>query len=494
MKNKTYQLNRKIARKSNDIITPEGSRLYAEDISKSLFLNASAFKLRNSFYWSAQDVMDALESLLDAETDYAYKLSMARFLADALGIRLSPVIITSREALRTDRKTLQEKWLLARAVEEIYDRPDKITNALAYSEYATGSAKMFPAYFRKALKSAFENFSPYTLKKFKMKRRRVKTADVIKLLHPKPRTDKLSRLYKAIIENSNEASIEKGTVITEVLSDKTKTQKDKTDWIKNNLTNLPINALIRNLRSLDDTVETLDNLERKLSSGLRSVNGIPVVKVVNPFDVLTAGINCGNTNIMNVIDRVLGDFIYNNNLGLSGLNISFVVDISGSMSMGGINIAGDYMALLLPMLQNNTIRLYAFNTRVHDRTNRLPTYRLNFRSPITLRTLFMSDFRANGGTSLADAVREVSRSDRPDLMIVISDEVSWADRHGYSRLPSVDTSILAINPYPQGKFTAYNPKEPKVIKVSSLDAKVLYYIPIMADFNKFKNWLKEYYR
>ena len=482
--------------------------VFKERDDKSLFLVASAFKLKNSFYYSDEDTLKALESLIDANKDYAYKMAVAKFLSEMLGIRLSPVVITTREAMKLKPCNL-DRWqedvsvdearrLLKDVVNSVYDRPDKIANALAYAQYHWKEFRSLPPFYKKALRNSIEAFNPYTLRKFKLKRRAVKLADIIKALRPRPRNDELSELYKAIIENRPEASIEKGTVITEVLSDSTKSVEEKKEWIGENLEKIPFNALVRNLRNVEPTSENVRILEKRVNKALRISDGLPVVKVANPFDLLQAGLNCGHADFLEVIDKALGNYLSQVDLVGKGMKISVLVDVSGSMGPwyahqsrngeDGIHIASNYIAMLYPTFRNATVRQYAFNTKIKNLTARVALYKTL--SPIALREMFLNDFNVEGGTALADSVRKVVAQDNPDLLIVLSDEVSWADEVS-NRVFDIGVPVIAINPYPQGKFTVFSQHLP-VIKVSALDAKIFYYIPLMANFGKFKKWLKNW--
>jgi hypothetical protein len=203
---------------------------------------------------------------------------------------------------------------------------------------------------------------------------------------------------------------------------------------------------------------------------------------------------------MSIADQALGNFVSKVELGLEGADVSVLIDISGSMGPyyarggeQGIHIAAKYMSLLLPMLKDSNLKLYAFNTRVINKTDRVPLYKRMSVSPVAVKDMFLQDFAINGGTSLADSVREVAKQDNPDLLIVISDEVSWADKYGQNTVAMFDVgvSVIAINPYPQGQFTVFDPHKP-IVRLSSLDAKIFYYIPMLANFNKFKSWLKNW--
>jgi hypothetical protein len=120
MKNR-FNLNPKGTPVTHRMTTnPEGGIVYTEDISRNLFLQASAFKLRNSFYWGAEDRLKNLETAIDTERDFAYKIGLANFLSNYLGIRLSPVIMATRLAA----DFYADKDRVTKLVEKIMDRPD----------------------------------------------------------------------------------------------------------------------------------------------------------------------------------------------------------------------------------------------------------------------------------------------------------------------------------------------------------------------------------
>lgn len=505
MTRKTFSINPIVTHKGSNLVkNPEGGTVYKERSDLSLFLNMSGFKLKNSFYWKADESLAVLESLIDENADFEYKLAVAKFLSSILGIRLSPVILLTREAmmLKGGGSVLYEanakRAVIKNVTAEVMDRPDKIANSLSYAQFHAGTFKWLPPFYKKALRDAFERFDAYTLRKFKLKNRAVKTADMIKALRPHPKNAKMSELYVAIIENRGEAAIEKDTVITEVLSDTKKTKKEKKEWIAKNVSNIPFNALMNNLRSLDGSPETVKGLGMRVRNALRVENGLPSVKVANPFDILVAGLHCDNEDFMKEIDGALADFASKVELGLDGLDVAVLVDVSGSMGplFGGrvngelgIEIAADYMALLIPMLKNTNLSMYSFNMSVQDKNSRVALYKRAAQSPILVRDMFLKDFKVDGGTALADAVRKIAAK-KPDLLIVISDEVSWADR-GSNRVLDVGVPVLAVNPFPQGKFTVFSPDKP-IVKLSALDGKILYYIPMLANFKRFKSWIKDW--
>ncbi len=493
------ELNPKVTRSGGNLaVNPEGGIVFAEAADKSLFLTASGFKLRNSFYYTAKDTLAALEELIDKNHDFVYKMAVAKFLSEMLGIRLSPVVIATREAMKLKRNNIpswndnvspsEARRLLKIVVKAIMDRPDKIANSLGYAQYNWNEFRSLPPFYKKALRDALERFDAYTLRKFKMKRRKVKLADMIKALRPRPRNEKMAELYHAIIENRPEAAIEKGTVITEVLSDSTKTKEEKQKWIEQNIAQIPFNALLRNLRNVPYSKKNAEILLNRLKKALRVENGLPAVKVANPFDVLQAGLNSGKAQYINIVDSVLQEYLNGIDLVEDGAKVSILVDVSGSMNRHAIDIVGQYISLIFPTLRNANVKLYAFNTKVKDKSKLVALYQSM--TPSAIREMFYRDFKIYGGTALADAIREVKAQDDPDLMIVFSDEVSWADERA-NRVFDAGVNIIAINPYPQGQFTVFAPNIP-VVKISAIDAKIFYYIPMMVNFKKFKEWLKNW--
>ena len=55
----------------------------------------------------------------------------------------------------------------------------------------------------------------------------------------------------------------------------------------------------------------------------------------------------------------------------------------------------------------------------------------------------------------------------------------------------LDTGVptIAINPSPYSSGTVFDPEKP-IVKLSAIDAKILYYIPALVSFRKFKEWIK----
>lgn len=474
------------------VMNAEGGTVYKEDDEILLFLLMSNLKLNDSFYQTADERLNLFEATLDSIKDLDYKLNLARFMSNTVGIKLAPTIALTREAMRlkgvghsTTCSTFHP------AVRDIIDRPDKITNAMAYAEMLAGSAKYMPPFYKKLLRERLENFNDYTLRKFRMERRKVKLSDAIKMLHPKPVNTKMARFYKDVIEGNKSASIEKGSVITEVLSDASTSKLDKDAWIAENIERIPINALLRNLTNVPKDRNVHSALVRRVRDVLQLENGLPVIKIVNPFDVIKASINCNDQSLRRDLDAVISEYAHNLNLGLKGKKITFLVDVSGSMGGGwhndnesGTYIASLYLSLLIPALSDgNTISFYTFDTSV--KKEKADAFALM--SSLNVYYRAMEVLTPRGGTALVTSAKKVVADSNPDLLVVISDEVTWADTDntvGWKFANNANPYVIMVNPYPSGG-TVFS-KTNKVAKISSLDAKLLYYIPALYDFSSFK--------
>jgi len=474
-------------------INAEGGIVYKEDEKILLFLLMSNLKLADSFYETAEGRLNLFEHTLDSIPDLKYKLALAHFMSNTIGIKLAPTLAITREAMRLkgkDNHSVDEEF--EDHVRAIIDRPDKITNAMAYAQLMAGSAKKLPPFYKKLLKESFENFNDYTLRKFRAERKQVKLADAIKILHPKPANEKMSSFYKAIIENTKEASIEKGSVITEVLSDTSRTSQDKQEWIASNVEKIPINALLRNLTSVPNDREIHKVIARRVEEVLKVENGLPVIKIVNPFDIIKASINCKNQLLRADLDSVLNNYARKLDLGVKDSKVTFLVDVSGSMGGGwmgrdrddsGTDIAALYLSFLFPALaEANTIHFYTFDTST--KKENADAYRLM--TPLNVYYSAKKDLNPRGGTALVDSAKRVVAKTDPDILIIISDEVTWADTDktvGWTFEKNAHPYVIMINPFPSGG-TVFN-KTNKVVKLSSLDAKLLYYIPALYDFKAF---------
>lgn len=469
-------------------VNKAGGLVYNEKPEQDLFIRSSALKLKGDAYRSPGEELKSYMKLLKNVTDEHYKLGLAVYLSEYLGIKLSPTILIADVVYRLRKvKGLSKLKILVKSASiKVFDRPDKIANALGYIKLKQGTIKKAPPYFKRTLSNILAGFSQYTLRKFRMSRRDIKLADLIKILRPKPKDKSTAKFYKNVIENNKKASIKKGTVITEVLSDKSRTEKQKKTWIKQNVSKLPYVALLRNLNNVSRHDAPV--VERRFSKALRQGT-----KVVNPFDVITVARNTRHLSMKNALNNSLDVFSQNLDLRLEKVNVTLLVDVSGSMGFRGrvgMDGALKYMSLMANSLSRaKSLKILRFNTTVRE----VKFNKSRLKDSISDVWNYLDKlFPINGGTALRTAILSAySRmSGKNNLLIVFTDEYTWADNWRRFVLPTeVKCPVLLINPTPSGK-TVFDPTNSKVIKVSALDPRVFDYIPFLADFKEFKRYVK----
>lgn len=497
-------LNQRAERKEEQYtytINPENAEVYEPEAGRSLFMTMAGIRIgQKSFYADSDEKLARLERALDGERDPVFKAAISAFLAKAVGIKFTPVIALTRLAMSLKGDTNPENQYIRnairRAIWEVFDRPDKFANAIGYLNYHGLKGTELPPFYRRALRNRFERLKPYSLRKGRLASRQVKTRDVIKLLRPRARTAELAALYKAIIENSNEASIRVGTTAVDVLSNTEVSTEQKREFLTNRIATLNFNELVRNLRNVDLTPQALAELSGRFVNDLRVVAGIPQVKVANPFDLLTAGLAHGDRKLLGVVDEALTNWASQLDLGLTNMKVVVQIDRSGSMGPGygtddgdaGWGIGSQLLTMLYPALRNSQVDLGWFGSQTHW-VKTPPHYaRLADASLASLHEVLTKDFHhLNQGTAIADMMREAVQRN-PDFIIVITDDVSWADNYG-PRVPRNNIPTLVVNTDPQSDFTSFDPNEPHIVRIAGLDPKIFYYIPMLTDFNAFRQWV-----
>lgn len=482
-------LNKSSKKPIEFVINPEGAIQYKMNDDLTFFLIASSLKLEKSFYATEDERLISFLRILNNVNDFNFIVSTAKFLNSVMGVKLSPVIILTFLALKL-RDTTDDtiKSSIKNACLNIFDRPDKIANACGLYQYLTNeSFKKMPAFFKRGLKKALEKFNAYTLSKFRLERKQIKLKDLIKVFRPKPSNKELAKVYKDIIENKLKLKDD----IKNILSDDKLNKEQKDDWINENVNSIPLNAFIRNLSNIPSTDENVKIFKDKVSKALEIKDNFPGIRILNPFDLIQAAINCNKPKFSQAISDALFIWFNGINLKLDDKKISILIDVSGSMRDTNIKTVASYLSILYPMIRNSNLKLFSFNTNVYDKTEL--TRQLNVANPLSIYHIILDQFKPDGGTSLADSMRNVYKHTEPDVLIVFSDEVSWADNNNsFVSTKDVPCNIIAINPAPISNFSAFHPSKPNLIRVAGLDAKIIYYISMLGNFNKFKEYIKTF--
>lgn len=490
-KEETMELNQVVKQnKTKKVMNEEGYAVYRRRVDQDLFLHAISFTPRNSYYHSDTERLNYLVELVQ-KNDQNYVEALSWYLGKNLGIRLSPTIMTTELALLDN-----PNWTnIKKIVRDVFTRPDFLANAAGYIKYKFNTKSFLdrmPAEFKKMLKEQLESFSELTLKKRRLRRRAIKLADLIKTLRPHPKTDEMSRLYKAIIENDKAASLkvvtENGKItsaehITAAISSDKVTQAEKRKFVQENIKNIPINALIKNLTFLRG--EDAPILEQRLDSAFQSGDGL---RFINPFNLILLGDDeiQVDPKIIRVLDKMLQKYVHVN---IETKKPLILYDNSGSMT-NEPHATGTKFITLLNQIFRKDFRLYTFNEDEKNITEEIKDIYNQSRGMNEFAHEFYKKIKCYYGTSLLKSMKNVLQEcPEADLFIVVTDEVTWADGNAiesYRRvLPDrlLGRTIL-FNACP-GVGSVFKPGA-EITRLAGLSGRIIPLMKAISNFDNFK--------
>jgi len=487
------ELNQKGKRKT--ITNPEGSIVLERKKEIQLYLEGCNIRIKGaSFYKEAEDKLkDFLR--LGKEVDMDYEIGLAKFLADK-GLKLSPVLLLA--VLSSRGYSFRDKH-----TEYIFNTPARIAEAISLQN--VGLVKLNNSFKKNALKVALESMNEVTLRKNKMKRRKVKLADLIKLLRPHPKTDKLAQLYKAIIQNTKEASLRPEENIVSIKSSTVLKEEEKKELIDTNLEKMPINQIIRNLKFLADKYDFNKNIELQ-KRVIAKLNSVKDYRMLNIFDVIMAAMFVPQFEkalyevVKKFVETTKKEFDYQDDATL-------LFDVSGSMSSGGFSgIRSDnkdgkglgFMYLILFALLMKNIKLRTFSNDLNKDIKELENIvkKIQQGSFGDAYAAFNKHFeKYSGGTALVQSATDLCDEDEEiKNLIIISDEVSWVEGKNLTGSISElskklsNKNLFLINPvvYSGTVF------DKNIVAISSLNPSVLIDMAIFLDEKGFIEYIKNY--
>ncbi|MFW6025774.1 MAG: hypothetical protein ACOCRX_05465 [Candidatus Woesearchaeota archaeon] len=168
-----------------------------EKINKETLKNVCCnFKPKNSEYENLPSTMNLITRIIKDCNDYEFLKNLVIYLRKEKDLKLITSILTV-EILDKYRNTKYIEEIIC----ECFDKPELFSFTLEYmkEKYHLNSINQINPDFKKILKQKFEKIDSNKIKK--LKNRKVKTKDIIKTLHPQPKNQELSELYKKIIES-----------------------------------------------------------------------------------------------------------------------------------------------------------------------------------------------------------------------------------------------------------------------------------------------------
>lgn len=492
------------------IANPEGSVVYERPKEIQLYLECSNLKIsQDSFYASAEDKLSSVIEMareMNTPEDNNYIFGLAQFLADK-GIKLSPVVLLS---ILADKKVsfgkINEKinGIVGKEITYVFNTPARIADAIALQNLKI--LHLNNSFKKHVLKTALENMNDKTLKKNKMRNRKIKLADLIKLLRPDPQNPERAKLFKSIIENTKESKLDDKNDFLAIKSKKADNEMDKEEK-KKMLYNqvmqgrVPINQLIRNLQFLarEYDFDKQNDLQKKIIETLTNLKNSDY-RFLNIFDVMTAAIHVPQFEkaLFEVVKKFVKDVKNKFNFEKDG---TILFDVSGSMAGEGMDNGFKYLAVLALLFENLKIRFFSDELVDYDEDHqkiielaRKGSYQ---NSKKELDKIFT---KYSGGTSLLDSIDSLlnenkNGKDNSDFknFIVISDEVSWEEGDLTARIKDIskklkDKKMILINPsiYKGTVFSG------NVLGIASLTSSILLDFALVTNPQEFVKYIRGY--
>lgn len=243
--------------------------------------------------WRGLDPSSLMEKAIDAALDHDVEATLkeAVRLRQEEHIRTTPQVILVRAA---HHKNAKGTGLVRKYAAQIIARADEPAVGLAYHLWRY-SSKAIPNSLKKAWKTYLENQNDYSLAKYRMESREVKTVDVVNLVHAK--SDSVDKLMKGQLSTADQT--------WESIISKEGSSKDS--WLKA-LDVMGHMALLRNIRNLIEKKVDPSAFISELVKGAASGKQLPfryfsaykaVEKIAQP-QVLDAIEQC----LMESVDRL----------------------------------------------------------------------------------------------------------------------------------------------------------------------------------------------
>lgn len=191
---------------------------------------------------TSEDLVKAARELIKTEPDFVAKLAV--YARKEFHMRTISQVLAAEVAHATKNNKIVRKM-----VRGVIERPDDITNILAYYFDTFGPRKgkdgkkdnPVRRSLRRGIADAFHKFTEYHLAKYKGEKDLVKLRDALLIARPKPINDEQAKVWKRLIEGNLEVPETRETI----LSEKGQSQKVWEDMIDSN--KLGFMAMLRNI-------------------------------------------------------------------------------------------------------------------------------------------------------------------------------------------------------------------------------------------------------
>jgi len=466
----------------------EGGLAFTMDPYSELYNVVATCLVREAkFYGTVEEhekkILDLVNQI--SKENPKFILQLAAYARTKLNLRSISTVLLAEASLIPECKLFIKEY-----TPKIIKRVDELTEVIAYLVSKIGNIGnvdkkgSLPAALKKGLAETMHNFDEYRYSKYDRKGS-VKLRDVIRLVHPKPRDEAESTLFKKI------AKSELGSANTWEVLISTKGSNKET-WTEA-LKLMPIMALIRNLRNLLDNDVEVEEAYQKLTNPeiIRKSKQFPF-RFLSAYNELESNTSTKTVKLLQGLEQAI-DISVENIPRLTGTTAIFTDNsgsmdsyISGKSKMKLKQIANVFGAICNKISDNAIVCTFA---------DRLARLNLNPRNGLLNNTKIIDNTNIGGSTYAHLCMQYLIQNNlKVDRIILISDMQCYNEddrTYGYS---NGDDSVYKYwNEYKNkinhntyfysldlnGYSTLQVPQnDPRTCLISGWTEQILNYIPI----------------
>ena len=186
--------------RSNRVYNYEGAEAYTLTPALELYASVVTTTLANKFYETDQQRLERIRTLV-AQNKPEFVAKLAVYAREQMHLRLVPLVLTVELA-----KVHRGDSLVSRTVARVVQRPDEITEMLAYYAFAndrkgTKQLNLLSKQIQRGLAQAFNRFDAYQLAKYN-RAADVKLRDALFLVHPKAKDEAQQTIFNQLVNDT----------------------------------------------------------------------------------------------------------------------------------------------------------------------------------------------------------------------------------------------------------------------------------------------------
>ena len=303
--NKKNTVENTIAGRTDLTTNEEGGLAFKPTDRMKLYLSVAGWMVGEPTFYKkdASEVIELIRTVIREDPEFV--IALAKYARNTLYLRTAPQVMLVECSLIEEGKAYVRE-----AVPYIVRRPDEMTTCIAYLKSVIGDIGdqkekgSMPNSLKKGLAGVFLRFSEYQLQKYNNLRKQVKLLDVMRLVHPKPRTEEQSEMFKRLRENKLKTPETWETIVS-------KEGSTTEAWTKASEV-MPYMATLRNLRNLQQKgVDMTKPLERLVSPPLIAKSKQMPYRYFSAYREMAQEEGFGVTQIMSVLELAMETSIVN---------------------------------------------------------------------------------------------------------------------------------------------------------------------------------------